>query len=289
MRCVNMEKINWSKFPDVMSKEDLRCICHISKSTALYLLTTGLIPSENTGKKTRCYKIKKTDVQFYLQNREANPMMYALPNGWKTRQVLFQEKREYLSKTASALKTVQKIKWNELSFLLNVNQVCSVCNIKPLFLAYLLENDIIPYQASSSFLYLIKKTDVKEFLLLYCLHPGRFRVPLDWYQQEGRLQNERSMSSKEINDMKKHFTCMLKEYKDLMTIDEIVKITGFAKKTINKWCAEETLEHIKVGRYNLVPKTFLVEFLCSKELLSITKKPPWYVFALREYKKKANN
>lgn len=31
-------------YPDVMSKEQMRIVCHISKRTALYLLQLGLIP-----------------------------------------------------------------------------------------------------------------------------------------------------------------------------------------------------------------------------------------------------
>lgn len=285
----NMEKINWSQIPDVLSKEDLRCLCHISKATALYLLKTGLIPSENTGKKTRCYKIKKTDVQYYLQNREVDPMLYALPEGWRTNQGLSIEMREYLSRTASALKVVHDIKWNELPSLLDVNQVCSVCNMKPLYLAYLLESGFIPYQNAPSFIYEMKKKDIKSFLLLYSLHPRQYRVPLDWYKHEGKPCYDGNMSSKEISGMKKYFTHMLKAYKDLMTVDEIVKLTGFVKKTVNRWCAEGTIKHVKVGRQNFVPKIILVEFLCSKELLSTAKKSPWYIFALRENKKKADN
>lgn len=51
--------INWDSIPDVITKDQLYRICHISKSTALYLLQSGKIPCEYTGKRTRCYKIKK--------------------------------------------------------------------------------------------------------------------------------------------------------------------------------------------------------------------------------------
>ena len=60
--------INWDAVPDVITKDQLYRICHISKSTALYLLQSGKIPCEYTGRKTRCYKIKKADVIAYLEN-----------------------------------------------------------------------------------------------------------------------------------------------------------------------------------------------------------------------------
>lgn len=65
--------INWDAVPDVITKDQLYRICHISKSTALYLLQSGKIPCEYTGRKTRCYKIKKEDVIAYLENRKVFP------------------------------------------------------------------------------------------------------------------------------------------------------------------------------------------------------------------------
>ena len=74
--------INWDAVPDMITKDQLYRICHISKSTALYLLQSGKIPCEYTGRKTRCYKIKKEDVIAYLENRKVFPESYSAPAGW---------------------------------------------------------------------------------------------------------------------------------------------------------------------------------------------------------------
>lgn len=74
--------INWDAVPDIITKDQLYRICHISKSTALYLLQSGKIPCEYTGRKTRCYKIKKEDVIAYLENRKVFPESYSAPAGW---------------------------------------------------------------------------------------------------------------------------------------------------------------------------------------------------------------
>ena len=73
---------NWDSIPDIITKDQLYQICHISKSTALYLLRSGKIPCEYTGKKTRCYKIKKADVITYLEKRKVFPESYSAPAGW---------------------------------------------------------------------------------------------------------------------------------------------------------------------------------------------------------------
>lgn len=79
---MNETAINWDSIPDIITKDQLYQICHISKSTALYLLRCGKIPCEYTGKKTRCYKIKKSDVITYLEKRKIFPESYSAPAGW---------------------------------------------------------------------------------------------------------------------------------------------------------------------------------------------------------------
>ena len=67
-----LEPINWNALPNEMNKEQFRIICHISKATAAKLLESGVVPCVHSGKKTRCYTIRKTDIQAYLKNRRAN-------------------------------------------------------------------------------------------------------------------------------------------------------------------------------------------------------------------------
>ena len=76
------EAINWDEIPDSISKDQLYRICHISKSTALYLLKSGKIPCHDTGKKTHRYTIRKADVVEYLENRAIFPESYPAPAGW---------------------------------------------------------------------------------------------------------------------------------------------------------------------------------------------------------------
>lgn len=53
--------------PEVMTKEQFRIACHISKRKAKELLDNGVVPCEITGNKTWKYRIKKSDVLGYLE------------------------------------------------------------------------------------------------------------------------------------------------------------------------------------------------------------------------------
>ena len=71
-----------SSYPKIISKDQLYRICHISKKTALYLLESGAIPSVNSGKKTRKYKIQIDDVITFLQERDNNPLAFKPPENY---------------------------------------------------------------------------------------------------------------------------------------------------------------------------------------------------------------
>ena len=79
---MKLHDINWEEVPEIISKEDVRLICHCSKRTALYYLKSGKLPCTFSGKKTRCYKIKKEDLMVFIKDRENNPEYYAIPEGW---------------------------------------------------------------------------------------------------------------------------------------------------------------------------------------------------------------
>ena len=70
------------QYPIYMTKDQMYRICHISKKTCLYLLERGLVPCLDSGKKTRRFKIKTTDVIHYLEDRELHPEHYKPPEGY---------------------------------------------------------------------------------------------------------------------------------------------------------------------------------------------------------------
>lgn len=88
------------KCPDIMSKEQFRLACGISKRTALYYLQAGLIPHISTGKGTHKYLIRKTDVINFLKKRSSDPQKYLPPENWYKFNTLsvgeFDNTREYI-------------------------------------------------------------------------------------------------------------------------------------------------------------------------------------------------
>ncbi len=72
----------FEKAPDPMSKDQFRCVCHISKKTALFLLQSGLVRSENTGKATHTWLIPKTEVLRYVIDSNASMYTFKPPKNY---------------------------------------------------------------------------------------------------------------------------------------------------------------------------------------------------------------
>jgi hypothetical protein len=69
------------EYPEIISMEQLYQICHISKRKALWLLTHGVIPCEDSGKQTRRFRVRLEDVIDFLRRRDAGELESAIPRG----------------------------------------------------------------------------------------------------------------------------------------------------------------------------------------------------------------
>lgn len=70
-----------AEYPEKICQDQFYRICRISKRKATWLLENGYIPCEDTGKKTRRFKIRITDVIEYLTRLEDSPESLLTPLG----------------------------------------------------------------------------------------------------------------------------------------------------------------------------------------------------------------
>lgn len=57
------------------------------------------------------------------------------------------------------------------------------------------------------------------------------------------------------------YEAVLKEYPDILTVDEMSKALGVSNKTGYQLLRENKVEHLKVGRAYRVPKAHLLSYL----------------------------
>lgn len=69
------------KYPCTVTLDQFYRICHISKRKAKWLLENGIVPCQDSGKKTRRFKIQTMDIVLYLQQLVHNPNHLQYPAG----------------------------------------------------------------------------------------------------------------------------------------------------------------------------------------------------------------
>ena len=69
------------EYPEIISQDQLYRICRISKRKATWLLENGYIPCEDSGKKTRRFRILIDDVIIYLTKLKKHPESLQIPPG----------------------------------------------------------------------------------------------------------------------------------------------------------------------------------------------------------------
>ncbi len=84
-------------------------------------------------------------------------------------------------------------------------------------------------------------------------------------------------------DMHGFYKELLSKYPDVMTADDVVKLTGYVKTSVNNWCRKKHLKSFKKNGINHIPKVYLIEFFCSPYFRTIVRKSNWHIYILKEF------
>lgn len=113
-----------AEYPEKICQDQLYRICRISKRKATWLLENGYIPCEDTGKKTRRFKIRITDVIEYLTRLENSPESLLTPPGIFSSGIKYKPRhRAELQIDSGKFIEVLKKRWNSFPDALTVGDV----------------------------------------------------------------------------------------------------------------------------------------------------------------------
>ena len=142
-------------------------------------------------------------------------------------------------------------------------QLCKICHISKRTALRLLEDGSIPCKSNGKQTrkFQIALADVEAFLL-----KRQARIKIN--PREAR--NVYRPMSAEMKSLLPHIvTDWLEPYPDVLSVDEVVQITGYGSSSVVKWCKKEDLQHYCIGRKFFVPKTWLQEFMLSERFWGI--------------------
>lgn len=142
-------------------------------------------------------------------------------------------------------------------------QLCKICHISKRTALRLLEDGSIPCKSNGKQTrkFQIALADVEAFLL-----KRQARIKIN--PREAR--NVYRPMSAEMKSLLPHVvTDWLEPYPDVLSVDEVVQITGYGSSSVVKWCKKENLQHYCIGRKFFVPKIWLQEFMLSERFWGI--------------------
>ena len=142
-------------------------------------------------------------------------------------------------------------------------QLCKICHISKRTALRLLEDGSIPCKSNGKQTrkFQIALADVEAFLL-------KRQARIKTNPREAR--NVYRPMSAEMKSLLPHVvTDWLEPYPDVLSVDEVVEITGYGSSSVVKWCKKENLQHYCIGRKFFVPKTWLQEFMLSERFWGI--------------------
>lgn len=106
---------------EYLSKEQFCKECHISKATALYLIESKLVPAINTQRQTNRYLIARSDMLWYLRERELNPARYRYEKSGGRELV-----KEYTPNRAARLRKIILQEWADVPDVLRLEEVSAL-------------------------------------------------------------------------------------------------------------------------------------------------------------------
>lgn len=116
------------QYSEVITMDQFYRICHISKRKPRWLLENGVIPCEDSGKKTRRFKIKLDDVIEFLELRDAGVLDDVMPVGiFSSEGYGYPPKQSRSQLDNGALQAFLLDRWVDSPDMLTVPQTVALC------------------------------------------------------------------------------------------------------------------------------------------------------------------
>ena len=134
--------------------------------------------------------------------------------------------------------------------------------------------------------YKIRKEDVKACPEERAIFPELYSAPKGWYGTHYVARLSKELPEDTLRQMHGYYEKLLRKYPDMVTVKDVVALTGYTLTTVHNWCSRGSLKAFQKGLKFCIPKIFLVDFFCSLTFRSITRKSLWHIQTLNEFSRK---
>ncbi len=158
------------------------------------------------------------------------------------------------------------------------DQLYRICHISKRTAKHLLDNGYIPCinSGKKTRKYKIELTDVIKYLETRDKTPEVFAAPVGWYKTGAKYKGSRSrpkeLSEEEKNKLSAVYSSRMIYYPDILSAQDVSKITGYHRNTVAKWCSKKWLFCFHMGNKYVIPKISLLEFMLGPEFQGLKSK-----------------
>ncbi|MDR1541441.1 MAG: helix-turn-helix domain-containing protein [Clostridiales bacterium] len=263
-------------YPEYVSKEQMRLICHISKKTARLLLQKGLVPCAISDRKTHTYKIAKSDIIDYLNRREAAPEKYILPEG------SYAHTPDMSDADYSAVVTADFSLFEEYLDVLSVRQAAVLSGVginaintwaRKKRLKAFIKNGAYYIPKLSLIEYLQSPLHKRNYiwklnnLAKRAARKDEAPLPADFENQDFRLPEDDIAPDPEPSGHSggtiSAEVSPFDEYPDLLSVQQAAALAEVEPDTIKVWLEDKRLKAFVKKRVCHIPKQTLIEYLNS--------------------------
>ena len=155
------------------------------------------------------------------------------------------------------------------------------CRIGTRTSIYLLQSGLVPCHNTGkrTRCYRIAKADVAAYLRRRLVEPEYYTPPSGWYKSyPGHeapafgLNGALLLTDAVRRRVRRWYERLLARQPDVLDAHQIARVTGYASRTVSRWCTEGRLKSFPYQHTYKVPKEWLLEFLTSEDYNSITRK-----------------
>lgn len=114
----------------------------------------------------------------------------------------------------------------------------------------------------------------------------KYSAPKGWYGTHYVARLSKELPEDTLRQMHGYYEKLLRKYPDVVTVKDVVTLTGYTLTTVHNWCSRGSLKAFQKGLKFCIPKIFLVDFFCSLTFRSITRKSLWHIQTLNEFSRK---
>lgn len=152
----------------------------------------------------------------------------------------------------------------------NLEQVRTILHISRRKAAWLVQNGFIKGSISDkrTHQYCIKRDDLVYYIKDSELHPEKYITPLAEfsarrYDKSARARITYIVPENLLKDFAKWLEIWLRDENEMLFKDDLIRLIGYHKNTINRWLLNGTLKSVELPDEFVTSKEWLIEFLCG--------------------------